>query len=73
MEDEELHEEPVVYDDIVDKRTDELTELLESRNMKQLKARMDEMQEFDVAEFLSDAVKHPAGAVNDLGADAVAA
>ena len=53
MEDEELHEEPVVYDDIVDKRTDELTELLESRNMKQLKARMDEMQEFDVAEFLT--------------------
>ncbi len=28
-------------------------ELLESRNMKTLKARMDEMQEFDVAEFLS--------------------
>ena len=53
MEDEELREEPVVYDDIVDKHTDELMELLESKNMKQLKARMDEMQEFDVAEFLS--------------------
>ena len=53
MEDEERIDEPVVYDDLVDKHTDELTELLDSRNMKALRERMDEMQEFDVAEFLS--------------------
>ena len=53
MEDEEKTAEAVVYDDIVDQHADELMELLESRNMKTLKARMDEMQEFDVAEFLS--------------------
>ena len=53
MEDEERVDEPVVYDDLVDKHTDELTELLDSRNMKALREKMDEMQEFDVAEFLS--------------------
>ncbi len=53
MEDEERLEEPVVYEDLVDKRNDELMELLEGRNMKQLRERMNEMQEFDVAEFLS--------------------
>ena len=54
MEDEERLEEPVVYEDLVDKRNDELMELLEGRNMKQLRERMNEMQEFDVAEFLFD-------------------
>ncbi|MBQ7473212.1 MAG: magnesium transporter [Oscillospiraceae bacterium] len=53
LEDEERVDEPVVYDDLVDKHTDELTELLDSRNMKALREKMDEMQEFDVAEFLS--------------------
>ena len=53
MEDEERIDEPVVYDDLVDKHTDELMELLDNRNMKALRERMDEMQEFDVAEFLS--------------------
>ena len=53
MEDEERVDEPVVYDDLVDKHTDELTELLDSRNMQALREKMDEMQEFDVAEFLS--------------------
>ena len=53
MDEEEKAVESVVYDDIVDQHTDELKELLESHNMKTLKARMDEMQEFDVAEFLS--------------------
>ena len=53
MDDEEKNEAAVVYEDIVDKRNDELMELLDNRNMKQLKERMDEMQEFDVAEFLS--------------------
>ena len=53
MEEEEKLTEPVVYDDLVEQRSDELMELLESRNMKQLRERMNEMQEFDVAEFLS--------------------
>ena len=53
MEDEERIDKPVVYDDLVDKNTDELTELLDNRNMKALRERMDEMPEFDVAEFLS--------------------
>ncbi len=53
MEEIERTDEPVVYDDLVEKRTDELMELLENRNMKTLKLRMDEMQEYDVAEFLS--------------------
>ena len=50
MEDEERIDEPVVYDDLVDKHTDELTEMLDNRNMKALRERMDEMPEFDVAE-----------------------
>ncbi|MBQ2596395.1 MAG: magnesium transporter [Oscillospiraceae bacterium] len=53
MEDEEKLIEPVVYEDLVDKRSDELMELLEGRNMKQLRDRLNEMPEFDVAEFLS--------------------
>ena len=53
MEDEEKVIEPVVYEDLVDKRNDELMELLESRSMKQLRDRLNEMPEFDVAEFLS--------------------
>jgi magnesium transporter len=53
LEDEEKVIEPVVYEDLVDKRNDELMELLESRNMKQLRERLNEMPEFDVAEFLS--------------------
>ena len=53
MEDEEKIVEPVVYEDLVDKRSDELMEQLEGRNMKQLRERLDEMPEFDVAEFLT--------------------
>ena len=53
LEDEEKVVEPVVYDDLVDKRSDELMELLEGRNMKKLRERLDEMPEFDVAEFLT--------------------
>ena len=41
------------YDSLQEKRTDELTDLLDSRNMRTLKQRMEEMNEFDVAEFLS--------------------
>ncbi len=37
-----------------EKRSDELTELLDNRDMKHLQKRMEEMNEFDVAEFLSE-------------------
>ncbi len=53
MDEERKSEEPIVYEDMADKRTGELTELLENRQMKQLRDRMNEMPEFDVAEFLS--------------------
>lgn len=42
------------FDLLVEKRSDELTALLDRRDMKQLKRRMEEMNEFDVAEFLSE-------------------
>ena len=42
------------FETLVEKRSDELTELLDKRDMKQLKRRMEEMNEFDVAEFLSE-------------------
>lgn len=46
--------ETMDYEAIHEKRTDELTELLEKRDMKQLKQRMEELNEFDVAEFLAE-------------------
>ena len=46
--------EALDYESIQEKITDELTELLDSRDMKQLQRRMEEMNEFDVAEFLSE-------------------
>lgn len=42
------------YEAIQEKRSDELMELLDRRDMKQLQRRMEEMKEFDVAEFLSE-------------------
>lgn len=54
MENVERNESMVDYDAIVDKRTDELTELLDRRDMKQLQRRMEELNEFDVAEFLTE-------------------
>ena len=42
------------YEAIQEQRADELSELLERRDMKQLKTRMEELNEFDVAEFLSE-------------------
>jgi magnesium transporter len=41
------------YETIVEKQTDQLTELLDRRDMKELQRRMEELNEFDVAEFLS--------------------
>ena len=46
--------ETMDYEAIHEKRTDELTELLNKRDMKQLKQRMEELNEFDVAEFLAE-------------------
>ena len=46
--------EALDYESIQEKATDELTELLDSRDMKQLQRRMEEMNEFDVAVFLSE-------------------
>ena len=46
--------ETMEYEAIHDKWTDELTELLNKRDMKQLKQRMEELNEFDVAEFLAE-------------------
>ena len=42
------------YETIQEQRNDELSTLLDSRNMRALKQRMEEMNEFDVAEFLSE-------------------
>ncbi len=42
------------YEAIQEKRSDELMELLDRRDMKQLQRRMEDMKEFDVAEFLSE-------------------
>ena len=41
------------YDTLQEQRTDELRELLESREMKKLQLRMEELKDFDVAEFLT--------------------
>ena len=42
------------FEAVQKKRTDELTALLESRDMKRLQRRMEELNEFDVAEFLTE-------------------
>ena len=41
------------YDTLQERWTDELSELLESREMKKLQLRMEELNDFDVAEFLT--------------------
>ena len=45
--------EAMDYEAIVEKQTDELNELLDRHDMKTLQRRMEELNEFDVAEFLS--------------------
>ena len=52
--DEMENRELMDFETIHEKRTDELTELLDKRDMKQLQSRMEEMNEFDVAEFLTE-------------------
>lgn len=46
--------ETMDFEAIQEKRSDELAQLLERRDMKQLQRRMEEMNEFDVAEFLTE-------------------
>ena len=46
-------DEGLDYETLVEKRTDQLEELLDRRDMKELQRRMEELNEFDVAEFLS--------------------
>lgn len=52
--DERENEAQIDYEAIQEQRTDELTELLDKRDMKGLQRRMEEMNEFDVAEFLAE-------------------
>ena len=42
------------FEAIHEKQSDELMELLDSRRMKELQTRLEDMNEFDVAEFLSE-------------------
>lgn len=42
------------FEAIHEKQSDELIELLDSRRMKELQTRLEDMNEFDVAEFLSE-------------------
>ncbi len=51
---EEERKEMLDFESIQEKRTDELTALLDSRDMKQLQRLMEDMNEFDVAEFLTE-------------------
>ena len=51
---QERQDEGLDYDTIVEKQTDQLTELLDRRDMKELQRRMEELNEFDVAEFPSE-------------------
>lgn len=44
----------VDFEALQERRSDELEALLDSRDMKKLQQRMEEMNEFDVAEFLSE-------------------
>ena len=46
--------EALDYDTLQERQDDELTALLDLRDAKGLKARLLEMNEFDVAEFLSE-------------------
>lgn len=52
--DEMENRELMDFETIHERRNDELTELLDRRDMKQLQRRMEEMNEFDVAEFLTE-------------------
>ena len=46
--------ETMDYETLQEKKNDELMALLDEKNMKQLKQRMEDMNEFDVAAFLTE-------------------
>ena len=50
---ETVQNEAMDYEALQEQRNDELTAILDNRSMRTLKQRMEEMNEFDVAEFLS--------------------
>ena len=56
MEEQEKQapEEGLDYETIVEKQADRLQELLDRHDMKELQRRMEELNEFDVADFLSE-------------------
>ena len=55
MEDmENVEFETMDFEALREKQSDELMELLDSRRMKDLKLRLEDMNEFDVAEFLTE-------------------
>ncbi len=53
MENNEEQQAAMDFEAIHERQTDELAELLDRRDMKRLQQRLEDMQEFDVAEFLS--------------------
>ena len=46
--------EALDYETLQERRSDELMELLDSRNIRELQRRMEEMNEFDLAQFLTE-------------------
>ena len=54
MENNEEQQATMDFEAIHERQNEELTELLDRRDMKRLQQRLEDMQEFDVAEFLSE-------------------
>ena len=54
MENNEDQQATMDFEAIHERQNEELTELLDRRDMKRLQQRLEDMQEFDVAEFLSE-------------------
>lgn len=54
MENNEEQQATMDFEAIHERQNEELTELLDRRDMKSLQQRLEDMQEFDVAEFLSE-------------------
>lgn len=54
MENNEEQQATMDFETIHERQNEELTELLDRRDMKRLQQRLEDMQEFDVAEFLSE-------------------
>lgn len=54
MENSEEQQATMDFEAIHERQNEELTELLDRRDMKRLQQRLEDMQEFDVAEFLSE-------------------